>query len=622
MINLAGKNPRDVFPFLDERSAIEPFLFETLLEIDQIQRAFIAGKSSTLATKEHIKLSRNIKIPFTIARDKNIDYILEMLLHRFPMNIGRVISFDFKFDDAQKKLLIKETEEYSVNLPRERFDKLCMQRNQSSLDSLNTLIARFRMFNLSKLVTQSINKQELGKIINASLDKTIFTFKNFSIVRNQVQATEEFCFHSSNYEHIKRTLDIRKIIPVIGVRIDVIKQKLKNFGISSTDVSDYRDTKIDYILNILMEGIASTLAPKEMCEVRNFHSLRECIMKVDKLLDPARIYSGDIVKIIRENGAIPAHDIFSTFPNITADVLSSWASKENLNKESIFLFSDSAGAEWLFDLRNFVKLFESSFDYMRNDPVRFASLPDFEKDMVMKKLSAFYGASGVILTDKNAPAQIRSNPDEMTHLKYVAEEYENYMKQKELRSEVSQASIQGKKGLFSTLIGIVKSIFSIFSGSKSSAQQEASVSKNIQSQNRPLSKETKILYRKASAAKGPILALSDFIELTKENDITVDNIINDMRKNNLKIVMPVYNARTSLYPKRSAKVLMPDIEYLLIPVEAIKSPESITDYVDSLVGFKMKDDSIGGGMLIQIEKYLRTIQRQRKHMKKEAARTS
>jgi hypothetical protein len=95
-----------------------------------------------------------------------------------------------------------------------------------------------------------------------------------------------------------------------------------------------------------------------------------------------------------------------------------------------------------------------------------------------------------------------------------------------------------------------------------------------------------------------------------------------MRKNNLKIVMPVYNARTSLYPKRSAKVLMPDIEYLLIPVEAIKSPESITDYVDSLVGFKMRDDSIGGGMLIQIEKYLRTIQRQRKHMKKEAARTS
>ena len=63
--------------------------------------------------------------------------------------------------------------------------------------------------------------------INSSLDKTIFTFKNFSIVRNQVQATEEFCFHSSNYEHIKRTLDIRKIIPVIGVRIDVIKQKLK-----------------------------------------------------------------------------------------------------------------------------------------------------------------------------------------------------------------------------------------------------------------------------------------------------------------------------------------------------------------------------------------------------------
>ena len=514
MMNLAGKNPRDVFPFLDERSAIEPFLYETLLEIDQQQRNFIAGKTSSLATRELLKASRNIKIPFTIARDKN------------------------------------------------------------------------------------------------------------SIVRNQVHPTDEFCFHSSNYDHIKRSLDVKKIIPIIGVRIDVVKQKLKAYGIMSADFSDYRDTKVDYILNILMEIIPSSLSQKELCEVKNFHSLRECVLKVDKLLDPARIYGADIVKVIRESGIISARDICAALSGVTNDTLAAWSTKENMDRESVMMYSAENGTEWFFDIKKYVTLFESVFEGMRSDPVKFAALPQFEKDSVKTKLSAFNSSAGLIVSGKNVPAEIKSDADELKRLQYVMDEYQNYMKQKELRTEVSSGSSEKKSGFFSAIAGLLKGIFSIFSKSPKETRETSQNAQVSSGKNAPISKETRMLYSKASASKGPVLALSDFIELTRENDVVVDKIINDMRKNNLKIVMPVYNARTSLYPKRSAKLLMPDIEYLLVPVEAIRTPEAITDYVDSLVGFKMKDDVMSGSMLIQIEKYLRTVQRQRKHMKKEASGAS
>ena len=48
--------------------------------------------------------------------------------------------------------------------------------------------------------------------------------------------------------------------------------------------------------------------------------------------------------------------------------------------------------------------------------------------------------------------------------------------------------------------------------------------------------------------------------LVPENDALVDHLIQDMRENALRIVIPVYNAREVLYPKRSLKLLMPDTE--------------------------------------------------------------
>ena len=57
---------------------------------------------------------------------------------------------------------------------------------------------------------------------------------------------------------------------------------------------------------------------------------------------------------------------------------------------------------------------------------------------------------------------------------------------------------------------------------------------------------------------------------------------------------------------------MSDSEYLLVPINVIKSIENISEYINSLVGFKLKDEVIPGKALVAIEKYLKTIYRQRR----------
>ena len=78
------------------------------------------------------------------------------------------------------------------------------------------------------------------------------------------------------------------------------------------------------------------------------------------------------------------------------------------------------------------------------------------------------------------------------------------------------------------------------------------------------------------------------------------------------IVIPIYNARTTLYPKRSGKLLMSDVEYLLVPPQVIKSIDTISEYINSIVGTKLKDEPIPNRGLVAVEKYLRILHRQRR----------
>lgn len=607
----------ETFPFLDDRTAKEPFLYDVLLDIRNSQNAYRLGKNDKLATRESIKKSRTIKMPFTPARNKNIDYLIDLILERYSEQFSISVSFVMSFEKAEKKLSFNEVEEFALAMKPAEFHEIEKVRLQESLESFLELISNFRIFNLSKIMTKVKHKDLFGNVLKLGENKSFFVFKSFNSDKNQYISAQELCFHVQNYEAVKRSLNITSVKSIITNYHEMVKSRLKNYGILNTEFSDFRDNKVDYLIHILEEDIGPSLASKDLAEVKSFKSLRECVMRVDKLLDPSRIYGNEIVKFIRDNGFCYNSDITSTLLKVTDEILKNWAKEETLTQQHIVHYSDTAGRDYYLDGRSMFNQFNDSYQLMRYRGEEFNKMTTFQKQTAENKMEILYNAAMEITSDEHAEKYLHCNKDYIQNFKNLLEEYSQWLKERELRSQLSSGKKGRKKKKFSLLgifTGLFKLIFGIFINDDIAADPVSSSYSNtgssVSSKKRPLSKEAKTIYTKAQSTNRPLLALSDFIELNRENDSKIDKIIQDLRDNNMKIVMPVYNAKKCLYPKRSTKVIMSDIEYLLIPMEAAKTPEAITSYVDSLVGYKFRDDIISGNMLVQIEKYLRTINRQ------------
>ncbi len=104
------------------------------------------------------------------------------------------------------------------------------------------------------------------------------------------------------------------------------------------------------------------------------------------------------------------------------------------------------------------------------------------------------------------------------------------------------------------------------------------------------------------------------MDITDENESEVNEIIEELRDTGLKIVIPIYNARKVLYPRRSQKLLIPDIEYILVSPVVIRSYDAIKEFCDSLVGKKLNGEIIPSTGIIAIEKYLYTLYRQKRNL--------
>lgn len=601
------------FPFLSDRSAQEPYLYQVLLEIRSYQKKFLAGKLTKLATREILHKSRNVKLPLTPTRDKNLDYLIEHLLDDYNNNIKKVISFEFDFNDKKKNLVVKEIEEFTVDMPVNSLNEHIMLRDNNSALSLLKLISRFRIFNLTKLLSTSKHKQEVSRIIKIALGKSIFTFKNFKLNNVRIEVHEDYCFHIKNYDKVKGSLDSEKLKEIIAMHMDLLKRKLDNYGIYNANFGDYRDKKVDYILHILIDDIGPSIAVSDQIFIKNYQSLRSCILKVDKALDPAKLFSQEIVKFIHDNQYVIATDITSNLIDVTQETLKRWTETGNIEQEHIIHFIDDTGYEYFLDGNSFINTIQEIYHTLRYSPETLASMSSNQKNALQSKMDILYLSARKTLEKANASAILNCSSEEKNKLKQLLNDYEEYITELSLRSEQSTVSVKSKKKSGS----IIKKIFSFFSTMFSSkSDDEKSSSSNISSKKtKGISKETKQIYVKAKSKKGPIIALSDFIEINRENDASIDKIINDLRNNNIKIVIPIYNARTVLYPKRSQKLLIADIEYLLAPPSAIATQESITSYIDSLVGFKMRDDFLSGKALIAIERYLRTLYRQKRAVK-------
>ncbi|HPI24156.1 MAG TPA: hypothetical protein PLE73_13230, partial [Spirochaetota bacterium] len=290
------------YPFLERHVAKEPSIGEVLDVILEHQDRSRPEFSLPLATMDVLLTTRAINIPYTTARDRNIGYLVDLLTKTYPEQVRPVATFAFSVDEATKKLSIQETVEYTVMLDREFMDRLVAQRDAASLENLLGLLARFRFFNLTKLIKKAKRKDDLSRIIKMELGKQIFTFKHYDLDKDLLEWAEDHCFHAKNFKAVQESFTLKALREIIAKYSDFVNRRLKKYGILNADFSDYRDSKLDYLFNILIDDIATTMADRDLVEVKNMQSLRKCLQKVETLLDPTQRLGTDIAAHVRDAG--------------------------------------------------------------------------------------------------------------------------------------------------------------------------------------------------------------------------------------------------------------------------------------------------------------------------------
>ncbi len=548
-------------------------------------------------------------MPFTTTRTSNINYILDFLKQKYPEYIQTIYSFNFDFNDKAKKLAVEESEEFTVSLSHTEIEKYQAIRDQESTASLLALVNKFRLFNISKMTKSIKNRKHFEKLMKNCLNKQLFVYKTYSFNKGVIIDTGDLCFHSSNYNNVKKALDITKIKIIIGVHRDIILKGLKNFGIHSTDFNDIDDPKLDYILHLITDNLKNEVGAQDLSDVLNFQSLRDCVKKADTNLDPSKIHSNEIIKIIKENSPCAYFDITTHNLNISTNVIEKWIDPAILKKEGIILAENNRNDKYFVYAPKILSQFEETFNFIRNDPEQFAALSVNQKELIDTKITVLYSAGRKALSNPDSLSILKTDRETVAALNGLLDEFDAYHKEKSFRHEVSSKDVsRPKKSVIKAILSGIFSVFGLFKsrGDDDIDDEQPEIS-GVSAVKKPLSRESKDVYLKMKSRKDPILALSEFMEVTKENDTALDKIINDLRNHNLKVVIPIYNARQALYPKRSSKLLLPDIEYLVVPYSVINSSEAITAYIDSLLGYKLKEDVIPGNTLMLIEKYLKNM---------------
>ena len=606
------------FSFVHGSVAKEPYVYDVLAEILRMQNMSLPEAKTELATVGYLKRSRNVPIPFTTSRDSQVQYIVDTLVKNYPEQVKKIVTFEFHVDDTSKKLNIDEIEELTVMLPQDEYKRIQSIRDARSLENLLALLRKYRLFNLSKLIKKASFKNDLSRVIKAELGKSIFTFKNHNIDRNQVEWAEDFCFHAQNYQAVKDSLNLSTLKTIISQYSELVLRRLKKFGIVSTDFSDYRDSKLDYIFNILLDDLSTTLPPRELVEVKNMNSLRSCLLKVDKILDPIETLNNDIVQFVKENAICSESDITGTLPEVNRELLIKWETSSNRKQAGIIAHVDDDGVHHYIDGSRFIQHLSDTSQLVLYQPEKFNQLSYIEKDKARSKLDFLARIGSKILTsEKEYEDTISLSGSQKDALIKILDDYNRYTTDQEKQRE-SKAQIEAQQGIRqktkgSLLSRIFSAIFSIFTR-KNKKPKIKSSSQPVTAATRTLSRETRNLYHTISENPNPVIPLSEYVEITPENEDTITKIIEELRNSNLKIVIPVYNARKVLYPRRSRKLLMADVEYILVSTSAAKSPETITEFTNSLVGRKLRNEIIPSSGILAIEKYLYTIYRQRKAM--------
>lgn len=597
------------FSFLRDISLREPNLTEVLREIDMMQNRALKDPSEPLASLDALKRSRNIKIPYTTARDNQIKYLVEHLLKNYPDSVRTVATFDFRVDEATKNLDIAEHTEFTVMLNERAFEALRASRDARSSENVNRFIANYRLLNLSRLIKKSVNKADLARVLKAEIGKNIFTYKHYRVDKNKVEIAEEYCFHASNYNAVRTSLNLDKLKAIAKANSEPILRRLKKYGILSADFSDYRDSKLEYIFHVLIDDMGTALPESDLMEARNTHSLRSCLLRVDTILDPAQTLGADIVRHVRECGICDASDITAALPEVTPEIFGKWETPENLENSRILRVNYEGEARYI-DGAGFLKAITGLAEKTLYSPEKLESMPYLERHKAERDMALLCAAGRDLAGGGDRAAEfLGSTRQGLDGLKTIIGDYDDYLKRQSLRREIEKAPPAGRRKKRSLVQAIIDFFKSLFSGK---AAEEPAPASTRASGAREMSRDTRKVCASLEERNAPLIALSDFIDLSPENGRTVDTVINDLREHNVRVVVPVYNARKTLYPKRSQKLIIPDVEYLLVSPDVCRSPDEIRAFADSLAGFKLRDEPVPGTAIMSIEKYLLTVYRQKR----------
>ncbi len=596
------------FNFLDEKSKREPNIIDVLSEIYLLQSQSLPEGEGPLATLEQLQNSRNIRIPYTTARNRNIEYLLNHLTRLYPEMVKTITTFDFNVDEESKKLDVKETIEYTVMLSDSAFDTLLKVREKRSLENFLSFISKYRIINLSKVLKKANNKNALSLIIKMELGKSIFTFKNYRQDKNRIEYAEDYCFHACNYEKVKSSLNFKKLQEIISAYEDLVMRRLKNYGILSAETADYRDKKLEYILHVLLDDLNTTLSDSDLIEIKNFKSLRNCLLKVDTILDPTLTLGSDITKLVRESEIIKKTEVLFALPELTNELFKKWMTKENLINNRIIAHSEDDDI-YLIDGMRFYAAISEMADRILYNPEKLNLMAYQERSSLENRFDLYIKAAKQLIAEKNdAQKMLNALLETIEKIQAIIVDYEGKKVHHSTKKELKkiEKSTNKKISLFARIIHFLTSLFT-------RNRKDADATKKIALQSSSaLSEETRRLYDKISERDEPVIPLSDYITLSDSNNAEIDRAIQELRENELKVVVPIYNARELLYPKRSKKILIPDVEYLLIPPEVCRTPEEIRSFSDSLSGYKIKDDVLSIKAILTIEKYLLTIYRQKR----------
>ncbi len=605
-------NKNKSYLFLHDRLTREPYITEVLSEVDNMQSRWIKHRSGDLATMEYLNDSRNIRIPFTPKRMLNIEYIIEELIKYHPEEVKPIYSFSFDIDHESKNLSINEKTEITLQMKESDFNFLFTDREKKSQEALIDLLSKYRLFNLTKLIKKSKKRNQLSQLVKNQLGKDVFTFKNYSLDKNSFEINEDYCFHSSNYEHVKKKIDIEMIKTIVDAHSAAITRRLKSFGILNTFISDYRDSKLDYLMNILTGEMSPAFDKKEIISIKNFKSLRDCLIKVDKLLDPVKLLDNDIIKYIQSQFIATDKDILNIFEKVTPEIFARWE-LEAAETGKIIIYTGQDSIKYLIDSSQYPKKFNELIQLIVYNPDAFMALYESDQENKIFTAEILSEAGKKITSRENSALKLLKNQENIAKVNELIKDFEFY-KMNRAAENSSSYNDRGDEGssIFTVIINLFKSIFSrdskTDSGADSSEQKKGAPGE--QKQGRAISKTARELYKQVKNKPTILAALSDLIEIKPENEKMIDQLINEIRATNLKIVIPIFNARQVLYPVRSKKYLIADVEYLMVDPEIPRSPEAIRDFTDSITGFSLKDDVISGNALFQIEKYLMTIYRQ------------